>query len=158
MESPPLRETGQRTSGEVPVAACQFHSLASGPLVSLAASLGLNYSSCSFVASVWPEDRTAAAKLGLVFAMGLNCWQRRLSLPPPKKKPIAKQVYLPHILITFLHHYLCWVVGKRRCWMFIKNRLQKNICPPSTHPRDACEFTSASVTVAKFWNQIGAHQ
>jgi hypothetical protein len=77
--SPTLRETCPRTAWEGLATACCFWGLASGQLVSLAVSLGLNYS--CLVSACW-KDWPAAAELYLVFAMGLNCCQRRSSSPP----------------------------------------------------------------------------
>ena len=119
---------------EVPAAACRFHGLALGHLVSIVVSSGLNYSclvsACwkdwtvaagSCVVSACLEDWSAAAESSLVFATGLNCWQRRSSSLP---KNYCWTGSLSPILITFLFH-LCWVVGKRRGWTLIKSTLQK---------------------------------
>jgi hypothetical protein len=109
--TPPLREeTGPRSAPEVPAAACSFCGLTSGRLASLAVSSGLNYS--CLLSACW-KDWTAAvasclvstclesytAESYLMFAMGPNCCPRRSNSP---QRTIAKQVYFPHILITFI--------------------------------------------------------
>jgi hypothetical protein len=50
----------------------------------------------------------------------------KIELAP--QRTIAKQVHFSYIPITYLFHYLWWVVGKRRGSTFIKSRLQKYVC------------------------------
>jgi hypothetical protein len=96
----PLRETHPRTASEVSAAAFLFSGLASDQLASLVVSSGLNYS-CWFVPGVClPRGLDSGCQFlcciclhrglvcscwdhtYLVFAMGLQCWERRSSLPP----------------------------------------------------------------------------
>ena len=56
-------------------------------------------------------DQTAAADSYLVFATGLNCWYPDNEDWTLRQRTISKQVYLPRVLITFLFHYLWWMVG-----------------------------------------------
>ena len=102
-----LEETCQRMSGEVPAALAP--SAASSQLESLGVSSGLNCS-CWSVCSVCPENWTAAADSYLVFATGLNCWYLDNEDWTLRQRTISKQVYLPRVLITFLFHYLWWMV------------------------------------------------
>jgi hypothetical protein len=62
------------------------------------------------VCSVCPENWTAAADSYLVFATGLNCWYLDNEDWTLRQRTISKQVYLPRVLITFLFHYLWWMV------------------------------------------------
>jgi hypothetical protein len=93
--TPPLRETCPRIACEGLMAACCFCGIASGWLVSLAVSSGMNYS--CLVSACWKdwtvaaglclvsaclEDWSAAADLCFVFAMRLNCCPRRLNSAP----------------------------------------------------------------------------
>jgi hypothetical protein len=65
--------------------------------------------SCWFMPGVClPRGLVCAAKLCLMFANGLNCCPRSLSSLP---KNYCWTGPLPHILITFLFYFLCWVVG-----------------------------------------------
>lgn len=73
----------------------------------------------SHVVTVQRTGLHAAAGSYVVFATALNCWY------PDKdwtclQRTNSKQVYFPRVLITFLFHYLWWMVGKRRGWRFIK--------------------------------------
>jgi hypothetical protein len=121
MVMPPLRETCPRTAFEVPTAACLFYCW----LVSLVVLSGLNYScwfvpgvclprgldsSCWFMCGDCLEGWSAAAESYLVFATGLNCCLRRWAHP---QRTAAEHFHFPHILITFLSHYLCqWARGQ----------------------------------------------
>jgi hypothetical protein len=60
------------------------------------------------------EDWLAAAELYLVFATGLK--EDRAH----PQRTVAEQVHFPHILTTFLFHYLCWVVEERRGLILIR--------------------------------------
>jgi len=93
-----------------------------GWLESLEVSSVLN---CSFwfVCGVCRVGWTATSVHSyLVFASGLDWEQQRFELP---QRTISKQVHLPRILITFLFHHLCWVVGWRRGWTLIKAGWEK---------------------------------
>ena len=50
------------------------------------------------------EDWSAAYPLNHIW-----CLPKKIVLAP--KEPIAEQVHIPYILITFLFYYYCWVVG-----------------------------------------------
>jgi hypothetical protein len=43
---------------------------------------------------------------------GAELLPKKIELTP--KEIITEQVHFPHILITFLFHYLCWLMGYRR--------------------------------------------
>ena len=83
-----LRETRQTTAYKIPVAACSFWGLTSGWLMSLVVFLpgvgllkGLDCS-CWFLFGVCLlRGLVYTAESYLVFARGLNCWERRSSLP-----------------------------------------------------------------------------
>jgi hypothetical protein len=60
----------------------------------------------------------------------LISWQWRLDLLP--QRTISKQIYFPCALITFLFHYLSWVVGWRSSWILIKISCGK-FMPPGDH-------------------------
>jgi hypothetical protein len=92
-----LKETYQRTACDVSASAGCFPGLISDWLASLAISSGLNYSclvsACwkdctlatgSCLVSTCLEDLSVAAELYLVFAIELNCHQRKWSFLPKK--------------------------------------------------------------------------
>lgn len=92
----PLRETCQIIACVVPRVVCHFCGLASGWLLSLVVSSGLNYSCCFIPGVCLPrEDCSVAA-------------EEERAHP---QRTIAEQGHFPHILITFLFSYLCWMVG-----------------------------------------------
>ena len=97
----PVRETHPRSAQEVPGSFIRIEPQL--PSVCL-----LNGLDCSCLVSTCLEGWSAAAKLYLVFATGLNYCQRRSTRP---QRTIAEQDRFPHILTTFLFYYLCWVVG-----------------------------------------------
>ena len=92
----PLREVCPRSAHEVPETAWHFLSLTLGMLLSLLSGLdrscwfvpgvslmiGLMIAASSCVLSACLEDWSAAAESYLVFATGLNCWERRSNSLP----------------------------------------------------------------------------
>ena len=68
---------------------------------------GRSVAASSHIVSAYLKDWSAASESYLVFAIGLECFQRR-AYP---QGTIAVQVHFPCILITFLIHNFCWVVG-----------------------------------------------
>lgn len=132
----PLRELLPRTAHEIPVDACCFLCIISGCWQALWVSSGLNYScwfmpgvhlqkgldcSCWFVCGICLprymcgvcllEDSSTGAELFLVFATGLNCWERKIK--PTPKGLLLNRSTSPHILITFIFQDLCWGGGAR---------------------------------------------
>jgi hypothetical protein len=101
---PLLRETLQRTALEVSAAPW---------LVSLVVSSGL-------IHSCWFRHGVCLLRLdwtGLQLLIRIWCLPRNWTADKDwacPKRAIVKQVHFPNILITFLFHYLFWVVGKRR--------------------------------------------
>lgn len=137
-----MREICPSTAREAPVAPCHSCDLASGWLVSLGVPSGLSYGcwfipgicvlgrliwSCWFVCGVCLSRGT-----GLQLLSGIWClpWDwtaaKEDRAQPPKNYGWTGP--LTSYLITFLFHYLYWVVSKRRVWLLLKIGC-KNLCP-----------------------------
>jgi hypothetical protein len=44
---------------------------------------------------------------------GTELLPKKIERTPLPQRSTAEQVHFPHILITFLFHYLCWVIEER---------------------------------------------
>lgn len=80
-----------------------------GQLVSLMVSSDLTSLEGSYVVICW-VDWTVTADSCWCFARGLDCWYQDNEDWTRSQTTLSNQVYFPHILITFLFHYLWWVV------------------------------------------------
>ena len=99
----PLRETRPRTAHEVPVAACCFTASPQASWWALWFLQNWTTADGSCVVSACWDNWTEAGDSYLVIATGLTADKEYWA---HSQRTIAKQVHFPHIIITFLFHYL----------------------------------------------------
>ena len=63
---------------------------------------------CWYIVTCLQVDQAAAAAAADLWTELLTSWQSKWDL---LQRTIAKQVHFSYILITFLFHYVCWVLG-----------------------------------------------